>query len=85
MWHLCGSLQKVLLGSLTKEEPEGKLAVAWKKFIGADSAITVVNATRGFETLVSAKDADGVVRAQACLDNLFCCCLMSLHVVICHS
>ena len=50
------------LGSLTKETPKGKLADAWNKYVAGQSNTVVVNATRGFETLLSAKDSDGVVR-----------------------
>ena len=57
----CRNRQSVTLGSLTKENPTGKLATAWGAFVGGKSNVTVVDAARWFEQLLLAKDKSGEV------------------------
>ena len=56
-------LQTVSMGVLGKEEAAGKLIVKWEAFVKT-SGFTKVDASRGLNMLMSAKDSDGITNVR---------------------
>lgn len=51
------------MGTLSEEKAAGKMATKWHAFVKGAKGVSTSNAARGLQTLLSAKDAEGVVRA----------------------